>query len=304
MSPFRRLAWVAFILAVLFSPTLYALVQLSMRSNLHSHVVLIPFICMYLAWLKRHDIAANSVPGWGLTAALSAAGITLVGTYAIMIAWGWKPIAHNGLSLMTAAFLVFFWSGCAWSLGLRNFRTLVFPIGFLVFMIPLPTIAEAQLEGFLQHGSAEASYWLLKLAGTPVFRDGTHFKLPTITLAVAPECSGLRSSLVLFMTALLAGHFFLRKIWTQTILAISIILLGIARNAVRIFVIAQLCVHVDPGFIDSPIHHRGGPVFFAASLIPFFVLVWLLRRIERKRGDPPTALPLSEGSKIVPVSPQ
>ena len=32
--------------------------------------------------------------------------------------------------------------------------------------------------------------------------------------------------------------------------------------------------------IDSPIHHRGGPVFFVLSLIPLFLLVVWLRRHE------------------------
>ena len=33
--------------------------------------------------------------------------------------------------------------------------------------------------------------------------------------------------------------------------------------------------------IDSTIHHRGGPFFFALSLIPQFLLLWWLRRQER-----------------------
>jgi hypothetical protein len=32
--------------------------------------------------------------------------------------------------------------------------------------------------------------------------------------------------------------------------------------------------------INSVIHRRGGPFFFAASLIPLFVLLWWLRRGE------------------------
>lgn len=33
--------------------------------------------------------------------------------------------------------------------------------------------------------------------------------------------------------------------------------------------------------IDSSIHHRGGPIFFALSLIPLFLLLVWLRRQER-----------------------
>jgi hypothetical protein len=42
-------------------------------------------------------------------------------------------------------------------------------------------------------------------------------------------------------------------------------------------------VHVDPGFIDSPIHHRGGPVFFAISMIPFLLLLYYLRKTDVRK---------------------
>jgi hypothetical protein len=32
--------------------------------------------------------------------------------------------------------------------------------------------------------------------------------------------------------------------------------------------------------INSPIHRRGGPIFFALSLIPFFLLLVFLRKRE------------------------
>jgi exosortase/archaeosortase family protein len=68
----------------------------------------------------------------------------------------------------------------------------------------------------------------------------------------------------------------------RLILALAVIPIAIIRNALRIFTIAMLCVHVDPGMIDSVIHRRGGPLFFALSLVPFFVLLIFLYRRERK----------------------
>jgi exosortase/archaeosortase family protein len=55
--------------------------------------------------------------------------------------------------------------------------------------------------------------------------------------------------------------------------------LAIIRNSFRIVVIGLLCVHVSPEMIDSFIHRRGGPIFFALSLIPLFgLLIWLRRQ--------------------------
>jgi hypothetical protein len=44
--------------------------------------------------------------------------------------------------------------------------------------------------------------------------------------------------------------------------------LAIVRKGFRILVIGLLCVHIGPHMKDSFIHHRGGPIFFALSLIP------------------------------------
>ena len=99
---------------------------------------------------------------------------------------------------------------------------------------------------------------------------------------MAEECSGIRSSWVLFITSLLASQLFLRSPWRRIILVAFVIPLAIARNGFRILVIGLLCVHVGPHMIDSFIHHRGGPIFFVLSLIPLFVLLSWFRRQEQQ----------------------
>jgi exosortase/archaeosortase family protein len=106
---------------------------------------------------------------------------------------------------------------------------------------------------------------------------------------VAPECSGIRSSLVLFITSLVAGQLFLRSPWKRALFAIVVIPLGIVRNALRIVTIGELCVHVDPAFIDSPIHRRGGPVFFVISMVPFLLLLYYLRKTDAHKHQSPDA---------------
>ena len=71
---------------------------------------------------------------------------------------------------------------------------------------------------------------------------------------------------------------FSKSPWRRIVLVAFVIPLGIVRNGFRILVIGLLCVHVGPHMIDSVIHHRGGPLFFALSLVPLFLLLWWLRR--------------------------
>jgi exosortase/archaeosortase family protein len=93
------------------------------------------------------------------------------------------------------------------------------------------------------------------------------------------------------MTSFLAGYLFLRRFWTRAILVSAMIPLAILRNGFRISVIGWLCVHVSPAMINSPIHRRGGPLFFALSLIPFFLLLLFLRKRDIRAGRIPKTLP-------------
>jgi exosortase/archaeosortase family protein len=103
-------------------------------------------------------------------------------------------------------------------------------------------------------------------------------------MEVAPQCSGIHSTLVLFIVSLVAGYLFLQRPWARAVLAVAVAPLALLRNGFRIFTIGQLCVQVDPDMINSFIHRQGGPLFFALSLIPFFLLLLLLRRLEHRRA--------------------
>ena len=136
-----------------------------------------------------------------------------------------------------------------------------------------------------QSASAEMANLLFHLSGMPFFRVGPVFQLPNITIQVAQECSGIRSSLVLFMTSILAANLFLKTPWRRVALIAIVIPLAILRNGFRILVIGLLCVHLGPQMIHSLIHRRGGPLFFVLSLIPFLFLLWLLRRGRPDTGE-------------------
>jgi len=157
-------------------------------------------------------------------------------------------------------------------------RAAAFPLTYLIFMVPMPDAMADALETASKYASAEVANVLFHFSGTPFLRDGLIFQLPNITIEVAQECSGIRSSWVLLMTSILAANMFLKTPWRRFALITLVIPLAILRNAFRILVIGLLCVNVGPQMINSLIHRRGGPLFFMLSLIPFFVLLWWLRR--------------------------
>ena len=158
-----------------------------------------------------------------------------------------------------------------------------FAIWFLAFFIPLPMVVTDWMSVALQHGSAEVTDWMLQLSGLPVLREGLVFQLPRLVIRVAEECSGVRSTLVLLITSLIAGKMFLQTGWKRAALALATIPLGLLRNAARITVLGWLSVNVDAGIINGPLHHQGGPIFFALSLVPLFGLLWYFKRSESSK---------------------
>lgn len=206
-----------------------------------------------------------------------------------LAAWPFAPLptgkdANWNVVLPILAFVWSVLAVAAWQFGWSTLWKLRFPAFFLLLMVPVPTAAIDRFEVFLQYASAEAAHGLFVVAGIPLLRDGLVFQLPNITLQVAQECSGVRSTLVLLITSLLAGYLFLRRPWKKWFLMLVVLPLGVLRNGFRIVTIGWLCVNIDPSMIHSPIHHRGGPIFFALSLIPLFLLLLWLRRGQGESG--------------------
>jgi len=278
----RLLVVLSAVLLVCFAKPLLALLNFALHSDLFSYVLLIPFISGYLVWIKRQSLPSLSKPVRGY------ALVPFVGGLLALLFW-LRGVAgtQNSLSLATLSLLLLFVAACCFCLNPEMLRALAFPLSLLVFAIPFPVIVVDWIEAFLQYSSASAADLFFTVTGMMFLRSGLVFQLPGIQLKVAPECSGIHSSLVLFITSLVAGQLFLVKVSNRVLLAAAVIPLGILRNAFRIWTIGELCVHVSPDMIDSPIHRRGGPLFFLASLVPLFLLLYYQRRSESRSRSVP-----------------
>jgi exosortase C (VPDSG-CTERM-specific) len=254
-------------------------------SNLYTHVVLVPFISLYLGWLRWGEGGAAVASEGNPPAPWLAAGCGVVALTLLGLAWwggahadGWSR--NDWLALTVTAWVAGLIAGACRFLGARATWGLGFAFGLLLFMAPVPSPLIQWINQASQHASADVSYWMIRMSGTPIHREGLLFHLPGITLRVAEECSGIRSSLVLLFTSWVAAAIFLRRSWKRAALILFVIPLALARNGFRILSIAWLCVHVDLGMIDSWVHRQGGPVFFVLSLIPFFLFLRWLRAGE------------------------
>ncbi|HUD84000.1 MAG TPA: exosortase/archaeosortase family protein [Candidatus Saccharimonadales bacterium] len=284
----RQLNWLAvetILLAVCFGRPIFDLLGFTFHSELFSYIPLIPVISAYLVWTERKKMTAEVRPCRAGAAVAFITGAAIVAAWWLGARAGWNAAPQDYLTLMTLSFLCFFWGACLALLGWTIMRDAAFPAAFLIFAVPLPTVWQEQVDTFFQYTSAFAAKTFFTLAGTPALLRGLRIDLPGNSLIVAPECSGIHSTLVLLITSLLAGYLFLRRTSLRAILALSIVPLAILRNGFRIFVIGELCVHISPTMIDSPIHRKGGPVFFALSLIPLFLLLVFLRKRDSNGSE-------------------
>ncbi|MGH9241265.1 MAG: exosortase/archaeosortase family protein [Vicinamibacterales bacterium] len=268
--------WIATATLVFVRP-LTALLSLARENELHSHIPLIPLVTAYLLFIQRGTLPApgrSSILG---TLAMSSVAIA-AGSWGIASP---ELSATDRIAVMTFAYAALVAGGGFLFLGAKWMSAAAFPIALLIFIVPLPDAAVEWLERASVQASADVAAWMFRATGTPLLREGTIFALPTIVVEVARECSGIRSSWVLFITSLVASHMFLKSPWRRLVLVAFVMPLGIVRNGFRILTIGLLCVHVGPHMIDSFIHHRGGPIFFVLSLGPLFLLLTWLRRRDR-----------------------
>ena len=279
--PWRYFALSAVGLMLAFGFPLWNLILFAAGSALYSYILLIPFISSYLVWINRRNLPPHSPPPRRAAAGFVAAGSLILIVYWLVLCPRVKLAEEDYLAAMTISFLLLLGGAGCLFLGRKLLKAIAFPLVFLMFMIPLPAFAVNAIDTFLQHGSAAVAGFFFKLSGTPVLDDGLVFQLPGISIRVAPECSGIHSSLVLFITSVLAGQVFLRTPWKRTVFVLVVIPLAMLRNGFRIFTVGELCVHIGPQMINSFIHRSGGPLFFVLSLIPLLLVLLLLKKSER-----------------------
>ncbi len=263
-----------------------------MHSELYSHIPLIPLVSLFVFYTKREQIKSTSYQSFWLGIPVIIAGTLLFLTGKTVL----KGLELNDhLSIMMAGFVTCLLGGFLLFYGADAFWKALFPLLFLGFMIPIPRAILDPFILFLQRGSADVAEMLFKGARLPFFRDGFVFALPNITIEVAKECSGIRSSIAMVITSILAAQFFLQTGWKKGLLVLAIIPITIFKNGVRILTLSLLAVYVDTKFItNSSLHKEGGILFYIFGLVLLVPVLWGLRKLEKKnrmivKGDQVTA---------------
>lgn len=221
---------------VIFFPTIVSMGEKFLKEDsYYSHGFLVPLVSAYLIWRKRETLRkllphrASSKSGLamlvgGLLLHLASVGLRVnVGSY---------------LSLLIVI------GGLVWYiLGKEITRQLLFPIAFLVFMIPLPSVVLINMSFRMKIFASHIASFLVNKMGVSTSRAGSTIYLPHTSLTVGDPCSGLRSLISLLALGALFTQFMCGSAVRKITLFLTAIPIALGSNVLRIMLLL-LVTHV------------------------------------------------------------
>src|ERR1700676_2185703 len=178
---------------------------LAVRDSQYTHILLILPVSVSLVYLEwnRSESFGDSRSSVGFLLLVGA----VVGTIAVRFhLLALRPDEQLSVNMLA---LVVWWIGAfIVSFGTRAFQRALFPLCFLLWIVPIPEFVLNPIVRLLQEGSVTSARLLFAAAGVPTAQDGTVITTPGLTVEVAPECSSIRSSLMLVVTTMVLAQMF------------------------------------------------------------------------------------------------
>jgi len=231
-----------------------------------SHGFLIVPIAAYLVWERRKKLAATPIEP-------SVVGLVLlVGSLATLAA----GILGAELFLSRVSMIGVIGSVVLFTTGWRFLRVLMFPLAFLLLMIPIPAIIFNEIAFPLQLLASRCAEWTLSTAHIPVLREGNIIVLANTTLEVAEACSGIRSLISLVTLAIIYGYFTDDRIWARIVLTLAAIPVAVAANAARVAGTGVAAHYYGPEAAEGFFHTFSGWMLFVVAFVMLFTIQKLL----------------------------
>jgi len=252
---------------VLYGRVLGAMAQQWWSDPNYGHGFLVPVFAAYILWherSRRREVPIHT-SNWGFAIMLFAIGLLILGTLGSE-----QFTARVSLLILISGIIVFL-------VGWQALRSIAFPIGYLIFMIPLPAIIYYQLTFPLQLLASRLGANGLVALGVPTVREGNLLILPNVTLEVVEACSGVRS--LLSLLAVVVGYVYLAEpsTWKRCVLVALTVPIVILSNGLRLVATGVLSFFLGPG-MDSGLAHSGiGLVFFGLAFLSILLVHSLLR---------------------------
>ncbi len=274
-QPWRQVAWLALpfaaVLGVLYWGILRDLALQWWDDANYSHGFLVPIFTAFLLWRQRAQLTELRPHGsmLGLPILLTGIAALLLGDIGAE-----NFLMRSSLIVILAGLILF-------HLGPRIFRVVLFPLGFLFFMVPLPAILFYAVTFPLQHFAAQQAAWMLDLLGVPVFLDGNIIQLSQISLGVTEACSGIRSLISLLGGAVAWAYLLLPAGWPTVAFVASTLPITIVANAGRVVLTGLIAQWLGVEYASGFFHEFAGWAIYmvaAICLLGVHALILVARR--------------------------
>ncbi len=247
-------------LIALYTPTLYGLITTIWQTEDQSQGPVVLAICVWLAWRawpRIDDVEASQpkpVLGW-----------TLVVIALLLHVFG---RSQRILSAQTLS-VIFLLPGLILLLrGPKQLRAALFPMFFMLFLIPLPGALVASITQPLKLAVSSVATSVLFAVGYPIARTGVILQIGQYELLVADACAGLHTLFSLEAMGLLYLNVVRHtSVMRNVALAILIVPISFAANVTRVMVLALITYHFGDEAGQGFLHGFAGMVLFMTALM-------------------------------------
>ncbi|MBT0666189.1 EpsI family protein [Geobacter pelophilus] len=254
----------------------------------YSYGFIIPMVTLYLLWDKRSLLLSTPVrSSWRVLPLLLI--FILVSIYGVLGSSG--NIAMPVVPILIVLFAAF-------CLGTEFARKALLPLGFLIFMVPIPAVLERTIGTWLKSVSSVLGGSLVRLFGIPVHVSGNLIDLGVTKLQVVDACNGLRYLFPLLAIGVIYSYLFERTTWKRIFCVIATLPIAVLINSLRIGITGILANWYGAAAAEGFFHDFTGWVLFMVA----FVLLYLLGRVltffppRQKKGVVASPAPMPAGA--------
>ena len=256
-----------FALLALFAPTFYKLSTYGWKNADYSHGPPILLAFCWLLWRNRDFLqgSADERPN------ICSLGLLLFGLVCYTIGSIFSSMVTESFAMIPV-----FVGMTGFLFGKQAVRRVLFPAGFLIFLVPPPSFIIDMLTAPLQLLVTTASAVLLQAVGFMISRDGVILHIGDYTIIVGEVCSGLRS--LISLMAVGAIYAYLQEIANlkRTILFLSIIPISIIANICRLITLALITHYFGEAAGQGFFHNFSGFILFAVAMVCLVIVDALL----------------------------
>jgi exosortase len=268
-------------LAVLYWRVLGALVDAWVNDGNYSHGFLIVPIAAYFVWERRARLRALPTRGSWL-------GLIVFGVGILILLAG---LLGSELFLSRTSLLVVLAGIVIFLFGWAHLRALLFPLAFLVLMIPIPALIFNQIAFPLQLLASRVGETVISACNIPVYREGNVLVLANTSLEVAEACSGIRSLVSLITLGIVYSYFTDTRAWVRITLVLTTIPVAVIANGARVAGTGVLAHFYGPAAAEGFFHEFSGWVVFIVAFMLVFAIQKLLVRFAPRRDAPTVPAP-------------